>query len=68
MARTAIKSIGAVLLGFAVIFTLSSGVDAGLEATDILPRGALPGQSAELLILGVLEIIGRLNQRQPTLF
>lgn len=49
-----LKSIGAVIAGLVVIVALSTGTDKFLEASGVLPGGALPMRGAELLIAGVL--------------
>ena len=50
-----LKSIGAVLAGLVVIFTLSYATDAVLEAVGIFQAGApLPMSGSELLIITIL--------------
>lgn len=49
-----LKSIGAVLAGLVVIFVLSYATDFLLEGLGLMPRGSLPMQGAELLIIGIL--------------
>lgn len=49
-----LKSIGAFIVGFIVIFILSSGTDAILESIGVIPRGPLAMHGSQALIAAIL--------------
>ena len=54
MNKNFFKSIGAFLAGLVATFVLSYATDAVLESTGVIPRGALPLDGSELLIIMIL--------------
>jgi hypothetical protein len=52
--KNTLKSIGAILAGFIVVFALSYGTDALLEQLGVIPKGRLPMYGSEAIIFMIL--------------
>lgn len=50
----ALKSVGAVVVGFLIIAVLSTITDTILENSGVLPKGSLPQSGGELMLLGII--------------